>query len=106
MSDGMGRELAYLSSHATNRYFIPNWGRGYKAIGPGEKEWENNEKRKDWAPHDFWYDFFGGASMLSNGKFSIEWIDEPDETPGYAEPMHRINIDDNRLWGFKRVEKL
>ena len=34
MSDGMGRELAYLSSHATNRYFIPNWGilylRGFK----------------------------------------------------------------------------
>ena len=29
MSDGMGRELAYLSSHATNRYFIPNWGIGY-----------------------------------------------------------------------------
>ena len=27
MSDGMGREPAYLSSHATNRYFIPNWGR-------------------------------------------------------------------------------
>ena len=26
MSNGMGRELAYLSSHATNRYFIPNWG--------------------------------------------------------------------------------
>ena len=25
MSDGMGREFAYLSSHATNRYFIPNW---------------------------------------------------------------------------------
>ena len=23
----MGRELAYLSSHATNRYFIPNWGK-------------------------------------------------------------------------------
>ena len=29
MSDGMGRELAYLSSHATNRYFIPNWGTKY-----------------------------------------------------------------------------
>ena len=29
MSDGMGRELAYLSSHATNRYFIPNWGKRY-----------------------------------------------------------------------------
>ena len=52
--------------------------RGYKAIVPGEKEWENNEKRKDCAPHDFWYDLFGGANMLSNGKFSIEWIDESD----------------------------
>ena len=26
MSDGMRKELVYLSSHATNRYFIPNWG--------------------------------------------------------------------------------
>ena len=26
MSDGMRRELMYLSSYATNRYFIPNWG--------------------------------------------------------------------------------
>ena len=26
MSDGMGREFTYLSSQATNRYFIPNWG--------------------------------------------------------------------------------
>ena len=26
MSDGMGREFTYLSSHATYRYFIPNWG--------------------------------------------------------------------------------
>ena len=32
MSDGMGREPAYLSSHATNRYFIPNWGKGTKNI--------------------------------------------------------------------------
>ena len=30
MSDGMGREFAYLSSHATNRYFIPNWGNHMK----------------------------------------------------------------------------
>ena len=27
MSDGMGREFAYQSSHANNRYFIPNWGK-------------------------------------------------------------------------------
>ena len=30
MSDGMGREFTYLSSHATNRYFIPNWGKLYQ----------------------------------------------------------------------------
>ena len=36
MSDGMGRELAYLSSHATNRYFIPNWGMSSLAKG---REW-------------------------------------------------------------------
>ena len=29
MSDGMGREFTYLSSHATYRYFIPNWGNYY-----------------------------------------------------------------------------
>ena len=29
MSDGMGREFTYLSSHATNRYFIPNWGNNF-----------------------------------------------------------------------------
>ena len=35
MSDGMGREFAYLSSHAPNRYFIPNWGiLGYFAKYP------------------------------------------------------------------------
>ena len=35
MSDGMGREFTYLSSHATNRYFIPNWGRisSYRVAG-------------------------------------------------------------------------
>ena len=33
MSDGMGRELAYLSSHATNRYFIPNWGINERFLG-------------------------------------------------------------------------
>ena len=30
MSDGMRREPAYLSSHATNRYFIPNWGKVFQ----------------------------------------------------------------------------
>ena len=38
MSDGMRRELVYLSSHATNRYFIPNWGHTYHAVYTGQ-EW-------------------------------------------------------------------
>ena len=33
MSDGMGREFTYLSSHATNRYFIPNWGIDFPDMG-------------------------------------------------------------------------
>ena len=33
MSDGMRRELVYLSSYATNRYFIPNWGISVTAAG-------------------------------------------------------------------------
>ncbi len=32
MSDGMRRELVYLSSYATNRYFIPNWGNNYSEL--------------------------------------------------------------------------
>ena len=42
MSDGMGRELAYLSSHATNRYFIPNWGK--KLFKKFKKNLQNAEK--------------------------------------------------------------
>ena len=42
MSDGMGRELAYLSSHATNRYFIPNWGNVSSTISKIEDS--NTEK--------------------------------------------------------------
>ena len=34
MSDGMGREFTYLSSHATNRYFIPNWGSNFRVGFP------------------------------------------------------------------------
>lgn len=77
--------------------------RGYKAIVPGKKDWENNEKKKDWTPHDFWYDLFGGANMLNTGKFSIEWVDEAENTDDTIVPMLRVNLNDNRLWGYKRV---
>ena len=40
MSDGMGREFAYLSSHANNRYFIPNWGRIYNIDGTVIQPWD------------------------------------------------------------------
>ena len=51
MSDGMGRELAYLSSHATNRYFIPNWGilcmiLGYAMINDYRSYLENHWKAR------------------------------------------------------------
>ncbi len=95
-----------LFDYQQKKYHASFLIRGYKAIEPGKKQSQKNEKSKVWAPLDFWYDLFGGANMLSNGKFSIEWIDESDETLGYAEPMQRIKINDNRLWGFKRVEKL
>ena len=42
MSDGMGREFMYLSSHATNRYFIPNWGKERKE----EKKKERMKEKK------------------------------------------------------------
>ena len=43
MSDGMGREPTYLSSHATNRYFIPNWGKYWNTWNPyeGEKKYKH-----------------------------------------------------------------
>ena len=44
MSDGMGREPAYLSSHATNRYFIPNWGNTY------DFALEDDHKNGDYPP--------------------------------------------------------
>ncbi len=77
--------------------------RGYKALVPGENDWENNGKKKDWSPHDFWYDFFGGADMLNTGKFSIEWVDDAEDTDDVIEAMPRVNIKDNRMWGYKRV---
>ena len=46
MSDGMGREFTYLSSHATNRYFIPNWGTLYVTKGCSISI-SNNKKREN-----------------------------------------------------------
>ena len=43
MSDGMGREPVYLSSHATNRYFIPNWGNNADCV---ERDNRSSNKRK------------------------------------------------------------
>ena len=40
MSDGMRRELMYLSSYATNRYFIPNWG------NVGHNAWQHHARNE------------------------------------------------------------
>ena len=47
MSDGMRRELAYLSLHATNRYFIPNWGSEILPEKLAESEEDLLEHRTD-----------------------------------------------------------
>ena len=44
------------------------------------------------------------GQQLFTGLKPIEYSNY--EKSGYAEPMPRINIEDNRLWGFKKVEKL
>ena len=43
MSDGMRREFTYLSSHATNRYFIPNWGN--PIVAPRKKANDSIQRR-------------------------------------------------------------
>lgn len=48
MSDGMGREPAYLSSHATNRYFIPNWGSLFCPKGKQTPSRHQSEGRMAW----------------------------------------------------------
>ena len=86
MSDGMGREPAYLSSHATNRYFIPNWGNH-----------EENEVYTDNAAREE-----GGAAALGgndrvnlmNGQIDIDFAvfniyqyDNANLTGHYTGPM-------------------
>ena len=52
MSDGMGREFTYLSSHATNRYFIPNWGNVLSSqLMPAETPSELNYANKKTKPY-------------------------------------------------------
>lgn len=94
-----------LFDNSSKKYHASFLIRGYQAIVPGEDDWENNDKNRNCAPHDFWYDFFGGANMLNTGKFSIEWIDEKEDTTDIVKQVQRININDGRLWGFKRTMK-
>ena len=51
MSDGMGREFAYLSSHAPNRYFIPNWGNN-RNLGTFVTDVENSFRLSEMLPKD------------------------------------------------------
>ena len=45
MSDGMGREFTYLSSHATNRFFIPNWGKVVHSTKAKETSAKKDEEK-------------------------------------------------------------
>ena len=50
MSDGMRRELMYLSSYATNRYFIPNRGKALKRAEGLLENWMRQHHDKDCYP--------------------------------------------------------
>ena len=80
MSDGMGREFTYLSSHATNRYFIPNWGIDYQ---------NTND------PVLFWFDINLGYGSLKNSDVKIR---EKSGDVGILY-IHRFPIDsDSKFW--------
>lgn len=69
MSDGMGREPAYLSSHATNRYFIPNWGKGMEngCVDPAD--------RKKFEPFTSMSEVIDYAKRVEGGMCSLaEWL--------------------------------
>ena len=71
MSDGMGRELAYLSSHATNRYFIPNWG-----IYWAEFEADENICLLSFDTESAWSaceEFFDELNNVLGGELSISY---------------------------------
>lgn len=78
--------------------------RGYKAIENNGKIYENNQKSKTWNTQDLWYDLFGGANMLRNGKFSIEWVDNKivysESAISYT--MERVNLNDGKPWAYTK----
>ena len=76
MSDGMGREPAYLSSHATNRYFIPNWGSNQKMRSISDNVETNvSISHEDWDAHETSWDFQRNELLSIDADTYMENID-------------------------------
>jgi hypothetical protein len=101
-----GIDILFDSPH--KKYHASLLIRGYKATTNDGEVYENNKKSETWNTQDLWYDLFGGASMLSKGHFSIEWIDNgleyPNEVKMYV--MERINIKDKRPWAYTKEKQI
>lgn len=80
--------------------------RGYVAIEKDGTTYENNQKSRTWNTQDIWYDMFGGANMLQNGRFNIEWVDNTIDFSEFATSytMERVNLKDGRLWAYTKNE--
>jgi hypothetical protein len=81
--------------------------RGFRVCEKGKEPYDNGDADKEeWHPQYIWDYLFGGANMLKEGKFSIEWIDQqcvPDEQVSIqtkARIFSKKNplIGDDRLW--------
>ena len=95
-----------LFDNANKKFHASFLIRGYVAISPREI-YENNQKSKTWNTQDFWYDFFGGAYMLSKGQFNIEWIDngeayDSNEVFTMERIKNKLPFGDGRKWAYTK----
>lgn len=86
--------------------------RGFKSIEYGNKVFSNwDDNKKEWHPQYLWDYLFGGANMLRDGKFSIEWVDNGIEIDSKAMTLKTDKrvfskkspiAEDERLWMYFR----
>ena len=114
MSDGMRRELMYLSSYATNRYFIPNWGKneqieitkdGTYAVTKENVKRSFRIKNMKWTDKSLLLTLDNGSviqydsiiwstndcSLVSTGKDGTRYVDDRTVWEGTADLLYWCN---------------
>lgn len=99
-----------FDDNQTKKYHASFLIRGYKLDQDGEEPYENTkgpEKPFEWKPQDLWFDLFGGANMLKDNHFSIEWEDNKEDYSSIILPKPHKRVfpnytsnEDNRLWRY------